>query len=509
MKKNLGLTRTERFLGRLANKSFLSLWSYSNLFRDVGKELCDLLVICNDIVIIFSDKEVQFDNNSDLSIAWNRWYNRAITKSVSQLRRAFNWVNRHRERIFLDPQCSIRMELLDKFSGDLEIHLVAIANGASRRCIEYFKGGSGSLVIKPDEPPESPSPFSVGNPGGKDLFVHVFDESNLHIILQELDTIRDFSDYLKSRQNLIQNDSLYSSASEEDLFAVYMKDVNESGRHDFLIRSKPILPGEKIVVEEGAYRSFRNAAPYKRKKKADRQSYFWDHLIEKFANNLTAGTLAKVPEYLGRDGQSGEAEIGLRYMALENRISRRAHSEAILGAFHVLKKSGGNRFFRAMIPKTPDQGNTGFCILLMKRDIMPPGSTYDQYRELRAATLGCYTESLLERNRHLKRVIGLATEGEISSRMSEDMIYHEAPEWTGEAIANAKERARKFDIFTGNLKERAYSSSEYPETDLGLRGSFSPIPYHFLERNLPTGERLRGNRKQRRAAASKKRSRFQ
>jgi hypothetical protein len=55
-----GTTPSERYLAKLAAKTFLSLRSYPNLFIDkkegnkgTGKELCDLLVICGDDIIIF------------------------------------------------------------------------------------------------------------------------------------------------------------------------------------------------------------------------------------------------------------------------------------------------------------------------------------------------------------------------------------------------------------------------------------------------------------------------
>jgi hypothetical protein len=46
-----GVTDSERYLGRLCEHSFLSLWSYPGVFRDQGrrdrrgdgKEVCDLL----------------------------------------------------------------------------------------------------------------------------------------------------------------------------------------------------------------------------------------------------------------------------------------------------------------------------------------------------------------------------------------------------------------------------------------------------------------------------------
>jgi hypothetical protein len=190
-------------------------------------------------------------------------------------------------------------------------------------------------------------------------------------------------------------------------------------------------------------------------------------------------------------------------MALERRVQRRSHAKAIEGAFEYLETHKGNRFFRAMIPESPEQGDTGFCILLFKREITPEGTSYEEYREFRASTLGAYTENLLERNRHLKRVIGIATEGSRSGNMSEDLIYHEPPEWTEEAVALAKERADGFQIFTSAMRQTRNTTLEYPVTDTGLKGQFAPIPYMFIERPNPPARNPRGNRQSRRAAAAK------
>ncbi|MFB0873318.1 MULTISPECIES: hypothetical protein [unclassified Sphingobium] len=347
-----GLTKTEQYLSKLARRSFLSLWSHSNLFRDVGKELADLVVVCGEIVIIFSDKEVKCDASDDLRKGWLRWYNRAILKSVKQLKRAHGWILCHRDRIYLDAQCENKVNLFDKLDRGLRIHLVAVANGASQNCQQHFGGGSGSLVVSPGEDPLNPEPFHVGNPAGEGAFVHVFDEAHLHVILQELDTIRDFSDYLEARQKVIKNGNLHFAASEEDLLAVYLKDINEKGEHDFVSESGVSLnENQLIAIEEGSYLNFQKATQYRRKKLADKKSYLWDRLIEKFAKNFLEGTLAPIPASLGaRDGRHGGAELGLRYMALERRVQRRGHAEAIIGAFDVLEKSGGNRF--PIIPLT-------------------------------------------------------------------------------------------------------------------------------------------------------------
>ncbi len=191
-------------------------------------------------------------------------------------------------------------------------------------------------------------------------------------------------------------------------------------------------------------------------------------------------------------------------MALERRVQRRSHADAILSAFDALEKSRGNRFFRAMISDGASATATGFCILLMKRSIAPDGTSYGDYRELRAATLQAYTWNLLEKNRHLKRVVGLATEGIRRGKTSEDLIYHEASEWTDEEVKNAKEHARLFKVFQSDSAPKRISVLEYPASDKGLRGNYDPIPYQFVPR--PATARpvpVEGNRRARRAARAR------
>ena len=77
-----GLTETERELKRLADHTFLSLWSHPEVRSDrgmingkgPGKEVCDLLVVFGNDVIIFSDKASDFQADGDLQTAWNRWF---------------------------------------------------------------------------------------------------------------------------------------------------------------------------------------------------------------------------------------------------------------------------------------------------------------------------------------------------------------------------------------------------------------------------------------------------
>lgn len=56
-------TTTEKSLAELCQRSFLSLWRHPHIYRSsrpIPHEVCDLLVVFGDDVIVFSDKSTEF-----------------------------------------------------------------------------------------------------------------------------------------------------------------------------------------------------------------------------------------------------------------------------------------------------------------------------------------------------------------------------------------------------------------------------------------------------------------
>src|SRR5215471_1451610 len=113
IEKQEGTTAAERYLARLCIRSFLSLWSYPGVYRDQGKlgsgdgkEICDLLVVFENDVIAFSDKDCHFPNSGNLDLDWARWFRRAVLKSADQLCGAERWLRENPRRVFVDRRCS-------------------------------------------------------------------------------------------------------------------------------------------------------------------------------------------------------------------------------------------------------------------------------------------------------------------------------------------------------------------------------------------------------------------
>jgi hypothetical protein len=257
----VGVTASERYLGELCKRSFLSLWSYPGIYRDQGrlaskgdgKEVCDLLVVFENHIIIFSDKHCQFPNSGDLQKDWGRWYRRAIRDSAKQVWGAERWIKHFPDCLFLDRECKVRFPIPLPDPSRAIFHRIVVAHDASRRFRELF-GGSGSLMIASDVIGDAhfDMPFMMGQVDPGRGYVHVFDDTALEIVMSTLDTITDFTGYLTKKEQFLTGNIRVAAAGEEELLAVYLRKLNASGEHDFVIDGNY----DNVVFDEGMWKAF-------------------------------------------------------------------------------------------------------------------------------------------------------------------------------------------------------------------------------------------------------------
>lgn len=186
-KRSSGISPSEKILADLCDRSFLSLWSYPNLYRRPGKELCDLMVVFGNDIVIFSDKSCAYPNSGDVALDWERWFRRSISKSADQIRRAEDWILKNPTRVFLDPQCTTPLPLALPTRDRIRIHRVCIALGASER--NKIETGKTSLTVSALPQKDA---FTVGPVERARGWVHVFDKETTRILLSELSTTADF-----------------------------------------------------------------------------------------------------------------------------------------------------------------------------------------------------------------------------------------------------------------------------------------------------------------------------
>lgn len=461
-----GVTDTERYLTQLARNSFLSLWCYPNIHRDENLlrkrgtkcEICDLLVVFGNHIIIFSDKTCNFQDRGELDIDWSRWYRDAIKENAKEIWGAEKWIKSHPGNIFLDKDCIHPFPIELPSAINMRVHRIVVAHGASERCMTEI-GGSGSLKIMPRiigdqhclKHSDGGIPFAIGQIDPSKGFVHVFDDITLDIVLKTLDTISDFVTYLEKKEDFITSGKLGFAYGEEDLLALYLRTMNEKDEHDFIVS-----PGaDRLAIEAGFWEHFKNHPQREAQLKTDEISYIWDYLIERFAGHALAGT-----SYSQEPKGFATHEITLRVLAREPRIRRRMLAKTL--SEFIIKTPVTERKTRIFGPSR--KGDPYYLFLLYPQKI---DTLYSDYREdrRRLLTLYCYQLKLKFPE---AEIIGIATEsgiGDEKSERSEDVAYIEMPEFTHEERIMAED-AEKYLRENGLLPKRIIrvtSEKEYPD----------------------------------------------
>jgi hypothetical protein len=218
-----GSTDSERFLFAQCRRSYLQLWSYANLFRNQGKlgdgdgkELCDVMVVLGNSIVLFSDKNCAFPDSGNLELDWQRWEKRAISASRKQLRGAERWIRQFPNQVFLDRRCTCPLPIKLPAGENLRVYKVAVALGASDR-FRRETGGSGSLMLDAHPSGDYRKPFVANLFDADGDVVHIVDEITLPVLLDELDTLPDLLEYLEAKERLVRRGSVIGLAGEEEM----------------------------------------------------------------------------------------------------------------------------------------------------------------------------------------------------------------------------------------------------------------------------------------------------
>ncbi|HLK90195.1 MAG TPA: hypothetical protein VKZ18_09895 [Polyangia bacterium] len=426
--------------------------------------MVDLLVICGDDLLLFSDKAIGLDSEAqNLNVAWSRWFRKAVAESAKQLRGAERWISSFSDRIFLDRKCTQKLVLSLPPVPQRRVHRIVVASGANEACKKYLGNTRGTLAVVPSivgdahVNPELSGyqPFSVGDLDPAQPFVHVFDDIALETLLTELDTITDFVQYLTRKEVLVRSGNLARAAGEEELLAYYIRHIDSDGIHRFAPPSgdESWAPEERLVLVEGMWRSAQANPQFVAKKAADRISYFWDDLIFAFTGHLLAGT-----SILSADTSVDDIEKAVRLMALESRFRRRVHAEAIMGA---IKRAPPDKIWQRVFMGM-DVDLAYVFVQFPYLEFMKPD--YEGYRHARREYLLGYCLSVFSRLRQVKRIVGIAMEParHAGERSSEDLMLMEPPEWNDALEAEAREFMAHFNL--GQAVEVQQSRVlEYPD----------------------------------------------
>lgn len=466
--KSSGSTPSERYLAGLCARSFLSPWSFPNVFRQPGQELCDLLVVFGNDVIIFSDKSCTFKDTGDVRLDWDRWHRRAIVRSEAQVHGAERWLAEYPTRVFVDPRCTQPLPIRLPPPESRRIHRIVVALGARDACKRFYEGGSGSLRLTTSMGLDL---FAAGyvHPGRN--YVHILDDVTLDIIMSELDTAPDFCRYLKKKEEFIRSMDVVIAAGEEDLLAVYLREVNAAGEHDFILPSRQ----NGVSYAEGFWSGRLQHPQYLAKKCEDEVSYAWDGLIEHFAQDpgFRAGDVAA----------QSYRERALRLMAGLSRVARRPMGRRFLEAYQY-DAAPGQIVFKGGI--CGDRQEIG--VIFLRIDILGHW-TLDEYLSVRYRLLAAYAAAMKYEHPGLDQVIGVGLPPPRESGFGFALFYRDLSDWSDEDERAVLADRDRLGLLT-RVRRTNFEEPEYPDAPT--------VNAPFIE---PTVSDLPNRRQRRRLAA--------
>jgi hypothetical protein len=233
-----------------------------------------------------------------------------------------------------------------------------------------------------------------------------------------------------------------------------------NGRHGFALPTG----SDVVVFEEGDWVDFQSSAQRVAQIEADRISYLWDHLIERFNKNILDGTSLPMSSPL-----MANREKIMHFFAREPRVRRRQLADLLCGL--VEKTTGTQRVVRVVQPS--ESGDPYYCFLTLPHLF---GRPLEEYRIVRGNLLEalCLVTKVVYPD--ALDIIGFATEpGLDTTSRSEDSLYLNARVWSDEMEAHARELQQKLNLLT-NLTEFRDKVIEFPSPQAEKVSAPGPNP---------------------------------
>lgn len=269
----------EEAVNTLAFRTYLKYWCYPGPKDEQGskKEICDLLILFRNTIVIISVKNYAFKGN------YERYFRITLDKAVSQIAGA--------ERKL--------------FNNNGDIYIKHTDLGESIFNPSQYDNIHRIIVNHSVEPLFYPSGRLTKNK----KFVHIFNWAAFLGIVNELDTIPDLIQYLTEREQVLKDTKVtLMSGKEEDWgaevqksFTEYCLNQNEIGENFLLLSGNELdfladylWNGRKFNDHlynrtfnggsfelDGKWKRYLSKEEVKNKKSADRASYFIDEFLKR------------------------------------------------------------------------------------------------------------------------------------------------------------------------------------------------------------------------------------
>jgi hypothetical protein len=391
----------EQMIQELAEKTFLTDWCYANPKLPDGKELCDLLVVFDTTAIIWQVKNLEVDKNGmfrDSDLEKNLRQLSGARRQLFDLKTKVELSNPRRGKESLD---TAKIE---------DIHLISVILG----------------------PPEGVAPHPVRFLEKiKGHIAHVFHSGFAELVLNELDTLRDFCEFLRALESVSVSAKLVLAGGEEELLAHYLANG----------RSFRWLDSAKVnFVHEGAWDRLQKDERYVLRKREDEISYFWDQLID-----MAHEGSAEEPRY----------ERVARELARWNRFERRVLAKTFIEAHERAHKEQLNNVYRRVF----DFGGLTCCFVFMHKPVTP---------RVRKGLLASVTFVARGKFQGNSTVVGVATEMKLDAGHTFDFCLLQKEDWTPDDQRRMEDIQAEHGILT------APAISEFDEEEYKTALRFHP-----------------------------------
>lgn len=328
MEKDVGKIG-EDYIAYLCEKPFLADFLFPSPKYSRGgqqKELCDLLLFFEDVLIVFQiktqDPRIQVTRRDEDEL---RWADKKEAEALKQVKGAFRTIQQGR-----------LLQLTNARQGTLEFD--------HRRCRHFF---GVTVVHRRPVPRSSRPPEELRGVRCPTLCVN-FEE--LERMFAELSTTGDFVDYLQARTRFFENQEL-DKLSELDLLAAYKPDPHAFNAH--LDSRRP------MNVYSGAWRKYETLEELQKRDAADKPS----RLVDAIINSLHESQGIQLPHLEEWRAQYGEAvSVNQNYVQVASklarlrRLDRRILANKLIEKRELCIKQGRDRWCGGLLASDPDVG---------------------------------------------------------------------------------------------------------------------------------------------------------
>lgn len=219
-----------------------------------GKELCDVLIYFNNVLILFQAKTSKFEGD------YNRFIKNTVFTSTSQLKTSINRCKNENYDI----------ELIDTKGRKIKI---------DKTNLKHIYGVVVAYQVEPIlSHDKARLTFFEKNQKIKEL-PHIISDDELSLILNYINTPLDFIDYLDKREYICKNPN-HHLISEKDLIAIYYLS-NRTMLPEKISRKE--YEKANLIIWDGFEEELESGELHKKlekRKEDDKHSYLVDHLIK-------------------------------------------------------------------------------------------------------------------------------------------------------------------------------------------------------------------------------------